>query len=147
MLLDFDSRRYLLSVQKVIGYSFLGCGTVFIVVAVFIFFNVIGKIAQFPLISHESNPLALAECVPYLILAVISYVIGGVSYCMRRVNPTTPLVPPNKIEMKSTKILRKLKKLESIDDVNLNVFITIPDEINENQHLVTQSTMVQAKKE
>ena len=137
----------MLSVQKVIGYSFLGCGTVFIVVAVFIFFNVIGTIAQFPLISHESNPVALAECVPYLILAVITYVIGGVSYCMRRVNPTTPLVPLNKIEMKSNKILRKLKKLESIDDVNLNVFITIPDEINENQHLVTQSIMVQAKKE
>jgi len=121
-----------LSAWKVIGYTFLGCGTVFLIVAAFVFFRVMATISQVPFIGQELSPVALAPCVPYLILAAIAYVIGGVSYCAGRVNPATPLISSNEAELMSDTILDTLKRLKGIDDDNFNVINRSLDEIKEN---------------
>jgi len=144
--LDFILRRPVLSVRKVIGYLFLGSGTVFVVVAVFLFFIAIGPVTQFPLIAQDLNPVALAACVPYLILAAITYVIGGLSYCMKSVNSDTPLVAPRKIQLPSSKMLGKLKRLKGFDETYSDVYIRIPDDLTEKQYSVTQSPLTHAKK-
>ena len=135
-----------MSVRKVIGYLFLGSGTVFVVVAVFLFFNAIGPITQFPLIGQDLNPVALAACVPYLILAAITYVIGGLSYCMKSVNPDTPLVAPRKIQLPSSKILGKVKRHKGFDETNFDVYIRIPEDLTEKQYSVAQSPVTHPKK-
>ena len=135
-----------MSVRKLIGYSFLGCGTVFLIFAVFVFFNAMGTFYQFFFISHESYQVSLAACVPYLILALVTYVIGGVSYCLRRVNPAKLPICTKKTEITPNEILGKLKKLDGIDDSNFNVIVRIPDDIPEKQNIVSQSIKVQAKK-
>ena len=121
-----------------IGYVFLGCGTVFLIVAAFIFFSAIGTMYQIPFIGQEFNPVPLAACVPFLLLAAITYVIGGVSYSVGRVNPATPLVTSRKPEVTPDNMLDKLKRLKGIDDDNLTVIARNLDEITEKQNIVSQ---------
>ena len=59
-----------MNILKILGYVFLGCGTVFLIVATFIFFNVIIPISQIPFAAQQLNPVALTDCIPFLTMSV-----------------------------------------------------------------------------
>lgn len=132
---------------KVIGYIFLGCGTIVLIYAALAFFGIISVTSQIPYIGQTLSSFALAAVTPYLILAAIMYVIGGVSYYAGREYETTPLRYSNEAEITADDIPYRLERLERIVDNNFGVITERLDEIEEKQNIISQSTIIKARKE
>ena len=137
-----------MNVLKMLGYVFLGCGTVFVIVATFIFFNVIIPISQILFTAQQLSPIALTDCIPYLILATVSYAIGGTSYCTGRASLKTLSVPVDRMEALQGDLLIELRKQKN-PDFNLDLGIIARDfeTIEGKQNMVTCRTLVRTKKE
>jgi hypothetical protein len=131
---------------RVVGYIFLGIGSVFLIYTLFAFVSIISIMSQNPYLTPASNSIALSAIAPYLILASISYVIGGVSYNMGRKNIATSIAP-NKADVTTTSLLDKIERLEGIVDNNFNVITKRLDGIEEKQKMASQNTIIKAKKE
>ena len=137
-----------MNILKIVGYVFLGCGTVFLILATFIFFNVIITISQIPLTAQQLSPVALTGCIPYLILATVSYLVGGTSYCTDRARLKTPPVPADRLESLPRNPLIELRKPKK-PDCNLDLGIIAGDfeTIKGKQNMVTCRTLARTKKE
>jgi len=131
---------------KAVGYIFLGCGSVVLIYAAFTFFSVLATLRQIPYMSQIATPTALATAAPHLILASCIYVIGGVGLYMGRYNATKSIIS-NRREVTKSDFLYRLNRLEGIVDNNFNVITKRLDEIEEKQNMISQNTIIKAKRE
>jgi hypothetical protein len=135
-----------LNTWRAVGYIFLGIGSVFLIIAFFIFLSMMSMFSQIPYAPQGFTLIALITVTPYLILASITYVIGGICYYVGRERVATPIAS---IEANVTTraLLEKIERLEGIVDNNFNVITKRLNEIEEKQNLVAQNTIIKAKKE
>jgi hypothetical protein len=119
---------------RVVGYIFLVWGSVLLISALGAFFSMISVIGQTPYLDQALISAALAVIAPYLVLAAIAYVIGGVGYYAGRKNVATP-ISSNKSNVTISATLDKIDNLEEIVDnnFNFNVIIKRFEEIEEKQ--------------
>jgi len=131
---------------KAVGYIFLGCGSVILIYALFSFFSMLATLHQIPYMSQIATPTALATAAPYLVLGSVTYVIGGVGLYMGRDNVTKSIIS-NSTKMTKRDFLDRLNRLEGIVDNNFNVITKRLNEIEEKQNMVSQNTIIKAKRE
>ena len=131
---------------KAVGYIFLGCGSVILIYALFSFFSILATLRQNPYLAQTATPTALATAAPFLILASCIYIIGGVGLYMGRDN-TAISIDSNSEKVMEGDLLDRLNRLEGIVDNNFNVITKRLDEIEEKQNMVSQNTIIKAKRE
>ena len=73
---------------RVIGYIFLGWGSVLLIYALFVFLSMASLLSGVPFLNEA--PIALAASAPYFVLAALLYVVGVVGYYAGRENVATP---------------------------------------------------------
>ena len=117
---------------RVVGYIFLGCGSVLFISALGAFFSMISAISQTPYLAQAIISAALAAIAPYLVLATLACIIGGVGYYAGRENAATS-ISSNKSNVTISATLDKIDNLEEIVDNNFNVIIKRFEEIEEKQ--------------
>lgn len=117
---------------RVVGYIFLVWGSVLLISALGAFISMISMISQTPYLDQALISAALAVIAPYLVLAAIAYVIGGVGYYAGRKNAATS-ISSNKSNVTISATLDEIDNLEEIvdDNFNFNVIIKRFEEIEE----------------
>ncbi len=120
---------------RVVGYVFFVWGSVLLISALGAFISMISMIAQTPYLDQALISAALAAIAPYLVLATLAYVIGGVGYYAGRENAATS-ISSNKSNVTISATLDKIDNLEEIVDnnFNFNVIIKKFEEIEEKQN-------------
>lgn len=131
---------------RVIGYVFLGCGSVLLIYALFAFFGMLSVIPQTPYLAQALTSAALAAIAPYLILGTLAYVIGSVGYYAGQEKTATP-ISSNKSNVTISATLDKIDRLEGTVDNNFNVITKRLDEIEEKQNMDSQNIIIEAKKD
>jgi len=119
---------------KVVGYIFLVWGSVLLISALGALISMISVIGQTPYFDQALISAALAVIAPYLVLAAIVYVIGGVGYYAGRENVATSM-SSNKSNVMISATLDKIDSLEENVDNNFNFTVIIKrfEEIEEKQ--------------
>jgi hypothetical protein len=80
---------------RAIGYIFLGFGTVFLILALFIFFGLVASL-----------PISLSASAPWLVISALMYVVGIVGYFAGKETTYTPSLEKQKRNPISGKIDR-----------------------------------------
>jgi hypothetical protein len=119
---------------RVVGYIFLVWGSVLLISALGAFISMISVIGQTPYLDQALISAALAVIAPYLVLAAIAYVVGGVGYYAGRENAATP-ISSSKSNVTISATVDEIDNLEEIVDnnFNFNVIIKRFEEIEEKQ--------------
>jgi len=73
---------------RIIGYIFLGWGSVLLIYALFVFLSMASLLSGVPFLNEA--PIALAASARYFVLAALLYVVGVVGYYAGRENVATP---------------------------------------------------------
>jgi len=131
---------------KAVGYIGLGCGSVFLIVALIIFFSILTPLRQNPYLAQTATTTALATATPHLILGSLAYVVGGVALFMERDNKAFS-ISSHREKVTEEDLLDKVSRLEGIVDNNFNVITKRLDEIEEKQNMFSQNTIIKAKRE
>jgi predicted membrane channel-forming protein YqfA (hemolysin III family) len=91
---------------RAIGYIFLGFGTVFLTLALFIFFGLVHIFSGTPFISQASFPISLSASAPWLVISALMYVVGIVGYFAGKETTYTQTLEKQKRKPISSKIDR-----------------------------------------
>jgi hypothetical protein len=78
-----------LNIWRAVGYIFLGWGSVFLILALLIFFGIVSVFSAAPIFGQVSILISLAASAPWLVLASLLYVVGFVGYYAGRETVTT----------------------------------------------------------
>jgi len=81
-----------------------------------------------------------------LILGSLAYVVGGVGLFMVRDNKAFSIASSRE-KVTEEDFLDRVSRLEGIVDNNFNVITKRLDEIEEKQNMVSQNTIIKAKRE
>jgi hypothetical protein len=132
---------------KTLGYVGLACGFVTLIYGLFVFFNINTAVSQNPVLAGEvAFATAIREASPYVMFSVVLVVAGFVClYVQSNKEDTTISSLAEKITEKD--MLDRLNRLEGIVDNNFNVITKRLDEIEEKQLMVSQNTIIKAKRE
>lgn len=136
-----------MNIWKVIGEIFLGCASVVLIYAVLAFFIIVSTTSQIPFVGQVLSSVALPVTAPYFVLAAFMYVIGGVTYHAGSENSPPPLTSSNKGDLTANNMLDRLNRLEEVVDDNFKVITDRLTELEVEQYLASQSTIVKANKE
>ena len=119
---------------RVVGHIFLVWGSVLLISALGAFISMISVITQTPYLDQALILTALSTIVPYLVLATLTYVIGGIGYYAGRENAATS-TSSNKSNVTISATPDKIDNLEEIVDNNFNFTVIIKgfEEIEEKQ--------------
>jgi hypothetical protein len=119
---------------RVVGHIFLVWGSVLLISALGAFISMISMITQTPYLDQALILTALSTIVPYLVLATLTYVIGGIGYYAGRENAATS-TSSNKSNVTISATPDKIDNLEEIVDNNFNFTVIIKgfEEIEEKQ--------------
>jgi hypothetical protein len=88
---------------RAIGYIFLGFGTVFLTLALLVFFGVLSIFSLTPLPDQFSISISLIASAPLLVLTTLLYIVGVVGYYAGRENTTIKSALDEAEEYESTK--------------------------------------------
>jgi len=138
--------RHQLNNWKAVGYICLGCGSVFLIYALFRFFSIWTPLRQNPYLAQIATTTALTIATPFLILGSLAYVVGGVGLFMGRDNKAFSIAS-NREKVTEEDLLDRVSRLEGIVDNNFNVITKRLDEIEEKQNMFSQNTIIKAKRE
>jgi hypothetical protein len=132
------------NILKAIGYTFLGIGTVFLILACIIFLSVSFMTHQ--VFGAAWATVGLAAGAPWWVLSAICYVIGTVGYYAGQENVAALGAVKLKIGTPDS-IMQRIDRLENIVDKNFGVVTARLDELEETQKLAAQNTIVKARKD
>lgn len=135
-----------MNIFKVAGYICLGCGSVILIFALFSFFSVLVTLRQIPALAQIATTTALAGATPLLIIGSLAYVFGGVWLLVGRDNKAFSIAF-NREKVTEEDLLDRVSRLEGIVDNNFNVITKRLGEIEEKQNMVSQNTIIKAKRE
>ena len=74
---------------RVVGYIFLGWGSIFLVLGLLIFFGIVSLFSAAPIFGQVSILVSLAASAPMFVFASLLYVVGFVGYYAGRENAAT----------------------------------------------------------
>jgi hypothetical protein len=141
---------------RAIGYIFSGIGIIFLIYTLYLTLTFkevttyVSYLDQYvPGLSQAvqgyNQTLLLGVIAPWVIIAAISFVIGGVGLFAGR-NNSTNRKPLNQ-NIQSEVLLERLGRLETIVDNNFEIVTKRVDKLEEQQKLASQNTLIRAKKD
>lgn len=136
-----------MNIFKAIGYICLGCGSVFLIFALFSFFSIFVPFRQNPYLAQIATTTALAGATPLLIAGSGAYVVGGVMLLVGRDIKKAFSIVSHREKVTEEDLLDRVSRIEGIVDNNFNVITKRLDEIEEKQNMFSQNTIIKAKRE
>ncbi len=130
---------------KAVGYLCLGLGSVILIWALLVFLTLFSELRQLPYVGQIASITALIAAIPHFIATSVFYVIGGIALYLDSDSQVDQIDFDNE-EVSGLDLLDRLDRLEGIVDTNFSVITKRLDKIEEKQNMLSQNTLIKAKK-
>lgn len=129
---------------QAVGYIFVGFGMVLFIFAILAGYFVASPFRE--ILPQLAQATFIAFITPWIVLACLSFVVGFVGLFVGRNRMDSKVTAKNTL-LGEPNLLERINRLEAVVDNNFAVIAKRFDEIEEQQKLVSKSTLIKAKKE